>query len=445
MHADVCIVGAGYTGMWTAWALAGAEPGLEVVVLEAEEAGFGASGRNGGWLSGLLPGDRDRLARTSAHRRGGGRAGVAALQRHLIQALDDVVAACAAEGIDADIRRGGTLAVATTAAQLTRLRQARAEDREWGLGPEDEWEIDAGEVRGRLAVAGALGGVYSPHCARLHPAKLARGLAAAVERRGVRIFERTPVLGVGTGVVRAVTGEVRAPWVVRATEGFTASLPGLRRRLLPMNSSMVITDPLPRPVWEHIGWRGAETVRNAAHVYVYAQRTADDRIAIGGRGVPYRFGSATGGAGSTPPGTADQLAAALRRLLPDVGQVGIDHVWSGVLGVHRDWCPAIGLERNPGGAGGLAWAGGYVGDGVTTAHLAGRTLADLILGRDTSRAALPWVGHTSRAWEPEPLRWLGVRGVYALYRAADRAEARRPSQGRSSWWAVGADRISGRR
>jgi glycine/D-amino acid oxidase-like deaminating enzyme len=266
VRADVCIVGAGYTGMWTAWALAEAEPGLEVIVLEAEAAGFGASGRNGGWLSGLLAGDRDRLARTSAHRRGGGRTGVAALQRHLIQALDDVVTTCAAEGIDADIHRGGTLAVATTAAQLTRLRQARADDQEWGLGPEDEWDLDAEEVGGRLAVAGALGGVYSPHCARLHPAKLARGLAAAVERRGVRIFEQTPVLGVGTGVVRAVTGEVRAPWVVRATEGFTASLPGLRRRLLPMNSSMIITDPLPRPVWEQIGWRGAETVRDAAHV-----------------------------------------------------------------------------------------------------------------------------------------------------------------------------------
>jgi glycine/D-amino acid oxidase-like deaminating enzyme len=442
IDADVCIVGAGYTGLWTAWALADADPRLRIVVVEAESAGFGASGRNGGWLSGLMPGDRDRLAEGSAGRPGGGRAGVMALQRHLIDAVGEVVKACAADGIDADIQEGGTLAVATTAAQLRRLRAGAEADRAWGLGPEDQWELGAGEVGDRIAVAGAVGGVYSPHCARIQPAKLARGLAEAVERRGVTIYERTRAWGIEPGRVRTPGGDVAAPWVIRATEGFTATLPGLHRRLLPVNSSMIVTEPLPPEFWARAGWAGAETLRDAAHVYVYAQRTADGRIAIGGRGIPYRFGSRIDATGRTPAATASQLSAALGRLLPDAGHAPpVAHVWSGVLGVARDWCPAIGVQ--PAGDGGLAWAGGYVGDGVTTSHLAGCTLADLILGRDTARTTLPWVGHTSRDWEPEPLRWLGVRGVYALFRAADRAERRHPDRPQTSTWATLAARLSG--
>jgi glycine/D-amino acid oxidase-like deaminating enzyme len=442
MDVDVCIVGAGYTGLWTAWALAGADPRLRIAVVESTYAGFGASGRNGGWLSGLLPGDRDRLARTSAGQPGGGRSGVVALQRHLIDAASDVIKTCATEGIDAEIQAGGTLAVATGAAQLGRLRAELTEDRAWGLSEEDEWELSATEVADRVAVAGAVGGLYNRHCARIQPAKLARGLADAVERRGVSLYERTPALAVASDRVRTAAGDVRASWVVLATEGFTASVPGYRRRLLPMNSSMIVTEPLPRETWDHIGWSGMETVRDAAHVYIYAQRSADGRIALGGRGVPYRFASRFEPSGRTPASTTAELAAALARLFPAAAATPVAQAWSGVLGVARDWCPSVGMLRR--GEGGWAWAGGYSGDGVTTSFLAGRTLADLILGRETELTVLPWVGHTSRSWEPEPLRWLGVRSVYRLYRAADRAEARRPAGPRTSPWARLADRISGR-
>ena len=442
LDVDVCIVGAGYTGLWTAWALATADPGLRVAVLEAEHAGFGASGRNGGWLSGLMPGSRERLAHQSADRPGGGRPGVVALQRHLNDTVTDVIKACAAAGIDADIFPGGTLAIATTSAQLARLRAGLAEDRAWGLGGEDQWELTAADVAARVAVGGAIGGVFSPHCARVHPAKLVRGLAAAVARRGVAIYERTPALAVEPGRVHTAAGDVRSAWVVLATEGFTVGLPGFHRRLLPMNSSMIVTAPLPPDMWARLGWAGRETWRDAAHLYAYAQRTADDRIAIGGRGVPYRFGSRLDWRGVTPPLTAHRLAAAMLRLLPAAAEAPVAHVWSGVLGVARDWCPAVGVSRHA--SGGLAWAGGYVGDGVATSHLAGRTLADLVLGRHTDLTVLPWVDHASRTWEPEPLRWLGVRSVYALYRAADRVEARHPARARTSRWARLADLVSGR-
>jgi glycine/D-amino acid oxidase-like deaminating enzyme len=235
-----------------------------------------------------------------------------------------------------------------------------------------------------------------------------------------------------------VFGDVSARWVVRATEGFTAGLTGLGRRLLPMNSSMIVTEPMGPDRWAAIGWEGAETLADGAHAYLYAQRTADGRVAIGGRGVPYRFGSRTDRRGVTPPKTADDLTAGLHRLLPETLGIDIAHAWCGVLGVARDWCPSVGVDR----ASGIAWAGGYVGDGVTTAHLAGRTLADLIVGRDTDLTRLPWVGHQSPHWEPEPLRWAGVHGIYGLYRAADRAEAN--DGDRTSVWARVADRISGR-
>jgi glycine/D-amino acid oxidase-like deaminating enzyme len=413
-EADVCIVGAGYTGLWTAWALASARPDLRIVIVEAAHVGFGASGRNGGWLSGLLPGDRALWAAGPR-----GRDGVVALQRALNAAVDDVLGVCAAEGIEADAVKGGTLAVATSAAQVSRLHASFEADQEWGVGPDDAWMLSAAEVAARVRVAGAQAGVFNPNCARIQPAKLVRGLADAVERRGVTIFESTPATSIEPHLVRTDFGDISAKWVVRATEGFTSGLPGYGRSLLPMNSSMVVTSPLSDAAWDEIGWSGMETLRDEAHVYAYAQRTADGRIALGGRGIPYRWGSRLDHRGETDAGTAEALAATVRRLFPAAGSVRLAHSWCGVLGVARDWCPSVGLDP----ATGIGWAGGYVGDGVTASHLAGRTLADLILGQDSELVTLPWVGHRSRHWEPEPLRWAGVKSIYALYRAADRAES----------------------
>lgn len=205
-----------------------------------------------------------------------------------------------------------------------------------------------------------------------------------------------------------------------------------------MNSSMIVTASLSEATWEEIGWRAGETLGDSAHTFMYAQRTADDRIAIGGRGVPYRYGSRIDKNGETPVGTITELRQVLEDFFPMLGDVAIEHAWSGVLGVPRDWCATVGLDR----ATGMAAAGGYVGHGVTTTNLAGRTLRDLILGHDSDLTSLPWVDWHSRAWEPEPLRWLGVRSLYLAYRAADRAEASRRST--TSHIARAADIISGR-
>ncbi|MGH8826336.1 MAG: NAD(P)/FAD-dependent oxidoreductase, partial [Jiangellaceae bacterium] len=284
----------------------------------------------------------------------------------------------------------------------------------------------------------AIGAAFSPHTARIQPAKLVSGLARAVERHGVRIYENTPALTIRPGAVRTVNGDVRAATVLRCTEGFTRDLPGQRRTFLPMNSSMLVTEPLPAGVWDAIGWAGREVLGDMAHAYLYAQRTADDRIALGGRGVPYRFGSRLDVDGSTAAATVRQLHRALRRTFPQVRDARIDHVWSGVLGVPRDWCSQVSFDPSTG----LGHAGGYVGHGVATANLAGRTLRDLVLGRQTDLTRLPHVNWSGRRWEPEPLRWLGVRAMYVAYRAADRQEARQRAG--TSWIAGAADRVSGR-
>ena len=383
-------------------------------MLEQEFCGYGASGRNGGWLSSLLPGPA---------RRYGPRVGE--LRRAMQQSIDEVERVTTAEGIDAQLLRAGTVTVARTPAQLARLEKHVAADQTEVGGDADTVLLNAGDVTKRINIAGALGGSWTRHCARIHPARLVRGLAQAAERVGVRIHESSPVTRISAGRVEVGDLTVRARIVIRATEGYSAALPGLRRTWLPMNSSMIVTEPLPDRVWDEIGWEGFETLGDHAHAYLYAQRTAAGRIALGGRGVPYRFASRTDSAGETAPSTVADLTALLRTLFPVAAGVPIAHAWSGVLGVPRDWCATVGLDRRTG----LGWAGGYVGDGVTTSNLAGRTLTDLILGRETTLTALPWVGREPRRWEPEPARWLGVHGLYRAYRLADAREARASAVG----------------
>ena len=431
--ADVCIVGAGYTGLWTAYYLRRADPGLRVVVLEQHFAGYGASGRNGGWVTATLPGSRDRYAR---HPRG--RAGVRELEQQLRETVDEVARVCQAEGIDAGLVKGGTLSVATSAAQDARLRQRLEQERSWGDGPRIVRHLKKEELAARLQVTGAVGALYWPDCARVQPASLAAGLAEVVAGAGVQLYEGTPVRSISAGVARTDTGDVRAPFVLRCTEGFTAGLPGQHRTLLPMNSSMIVTGPLSGAAWKTIGWDGCETLGDEAHAYIYAQRTADGRIALGGRGIPYRFGSGLDSGGAIADSTVTQLGRILRRMFPATAEAGLDHAWCGVLGVPRDWCATVMMDPRTG----LGWAGGYSGHGVAAANLAGRTLADLVRGVPSPLTTLPWVGHRSPRWEPEPARWAGVRGLYTLYRTADRLEAAGRS-GRTSLLARAGDMISG--
>jgi glycine/D-amino acid oxidase-like deaminating enzyme len=431
LEVDVCVVGGGFTGLWTAYELRRAEPGLSVAVLEAEHVGFGASGRNGGWVMGELSGSPEKWQRR------GGRGGPRAMARAIHDTLGVIGSVVDREQIECDWCHGGSLVVARNRPQLERLRAAGASGRAW-LGEDAAWRLlDQDELQQRVTVDRGIGALYTPHCARVQPAKLVAGLAVAAERAGAVIYEHTPVWKVAAGVARAAAGGVRARYVILATEAYTADLPGLHRMLLPLNSTMIVTEPLPAGLWQRLGWDGAETLNEGAHLYTYSQRTADGRIAIGGRGVPYRFGSLTDREGPVPERTVQELRMRLCDMFPELIGVGVTRAWHGVFGVLRDWCPSVGLNSTTG----IGFAGGYVGLGVAASNLAARTMCDLILGRDSELTRLPWVGHPRRSWEPEPLRFLGARTIYGLYRLADRREDR---TGRSSRIAAVASFVAGR-
>lgn len=426
---DVAIVGAGYTGLWTAYHLITADPAMRVAVVEKEIAGFGASGRNGGWVSALFPTSLRRMATER------GRDAAVRMQERLHRAVPEIGELAAAEGIDCDFEQGGYLSVARNPAQLARMREEVADYATWGFGDDDHRLLSAEEVGEFASVAGALGGAWTPHCAVVHPARLVRGLAAAVERRGVKIYERSPAIDVGSGRVVTTHGTVRAANVVLATEGYTPTVAGRRRAIAPVYSLMTATEPLPAQVWEQIGLETRPTFADNRHLVVYGQRTKDGRIAFGGRGAPYHYASRV-----SPDYDRDQrVHQMLRRILvemfPVLADVHFTHAWGGNLGVPRDWFPSVHLDRRTG----LAFAGGYVGDGVATSALAGRTLAAMIREDDPEDlAGLPWAGRTSRPWEPEPLRWLGVNAVTALMTSADWSERRtgRPSWAASTFWSA---------
>lgn len=408
---DVAIVGGGYTGLWTAYYLLETDPTLRVAIVEQEVAGFGASGRNGGWCSALLPTSATALARE--HGAPAARAQYAAMR----DTVGEVVRVATVESIDADIAHGGTVVLARSGAQFERARHGVDEAAEFGI---DLDLLAADAARQRLAATSVRGGTYTPHCVVIHPAKLARGLADVVEARGAAIYEQTRATTVGPGAVVTPNGTLHAGVVVRATEGYTPGLTGLRRAIVPVYSLVVATAPLPEATWRQIGLAERETFSDFRHLIIYGQRTADGRMVFGGRGAPYHFGSRIRPSYDRVPRVFAALRRALVELFPVLRDVPITHRWGGPLGVARDWHASVGLDSTTG----MAWAGGYVGDGVATANLAGRTLAALILGTGSAMTSLPWVNHRSRNWEPEPLRWLGSNAALRAMTWADTSEER---------------------
>jgi glycine/D-amino acid oxidase-like deaminating enzyme len=424
--ADVAIVGAGFTGLWTALHLAQADPTLRIRVLEREVAGFGASGRNGGWCSALFPASWRRMARDAP------REAVVAMQRALQQSVDDVGATAAEHGIDCHYARGGALSLLRNAAQLAAAKREVADARAWGFGAETLELLSAEQTAERVRATRTQGALATGACAALQPAMLVHGLADAVERSGVVVNEHTEVIDVRRRCLLTRSGTVTADVVLVATEGYTAQLPGRRRDIAPVYSLMLATEPLPADVLASIGLEDRATFSDHRHLTVYGQRTWDKRIAFGGRGAPYHFASRVDPSYERVNRVHDALHAALVDMFPVLRDARITHRWGGNLGVPRDWYPSVGFDR----ASGMAWAGGYVGDGVAASYLAGRTLADLVVGADTERTRLPWVRRRTAKWEPEPLRWLGVNGVTALMARADRTEERtgRPSRTAAGFW-----------
>lgn len=407
-------MGGGYTGLWTAYYLLAIDPSIRVMVIERDIVGFGASGRNGGWCVGELaasPKRHEAVADNDAARR---------FLRALHDAVDEVGRVADREGIDCQYAKGGAIRLARNRAHLARQReQVELFHTGYGLSEDDMRMLSADEARTHLAATGVVGGMFFAHAAALHPARLVRGLGDAVERLGGMIVEGTAATAIEPGRVVTDRGIVNAEVVVRALEGYTSTLDGNHRSLAPLYSLMVATEPIDDALWADIGLGHRQTFTDDRFMVIYGQRTADGRIAFGGRGAPYNFGSRIVSSVEQRSRTHNRIVKSLVELLPMLSDVAITHRWGGVLGVSRDWFPSVGFDRESG----MAWGGGYVGEGVAAANLAGRTLAELITETDSPRIDLPWVGHRSRQWAPEPLRWLGINGALRIMGIADRSEA----------------------
>ena len=431
VEVDVAVVGGGFSGLWTAYYLHRLDPSLRIAVLEKTHCGFGASGRNGGWAVGELAGSFEAYAAR------GGDAAALQLHREVFDSVDEIGRVLHAEDIDGDYAKGGTIYVARSAPQEQRGRADVAESHAHGLTEDDIRWVDAEEASTHLGATKVRGGVHFAHTASVDPAKIARGLADVLERGGVSVFEQTAVLGIeptsgdAAGArVRTEHGTVSADVVVRATEAYTRDLEGERRTIAPIYSFMIATEPLDAGAFQDIGLHQRQTFADMRYMVTYGQRTADDRLAFGCAGVPYLFGSKISAEHENHLPTHRNIHEILVDMLPQVADAEITHRWGGVLGIPRQWVPGLTFDR----ASGVATLGGYIGEGVAAANLAGRTLAELIVGEETVRTGLPWVGVTNRKWEPEPLRFIGVRASRGILTKADDLEFRKDEEAKFATW-----------
>ncbi len=417
---DVAILGAGYSGLWTAYYLLRQNPGWRVAVVEKEIAGFGASGRNGGWCSPKFPVTAAMLEQRY------GREPARALLLAMFEAVVEVGRMCAEEQIDAHFQMGGCLSLARGAHQVPALRATHAGYERLGLGDHHRL-ISVEEARERVNASKIAGAMYTTCSACVHPGRLVRGLSHAVEQRGGVIYEQTEVTRFEAGAnAKLVTraGEIRArKAVVLAGEAYLSRLAQMHRALMPVYSLIVLTEPLTQTQWSEIGWRSRETVSSQRLTVDYLSKTLDGRILFGSRGAPYRFGSKITDGQDQHEVTHAHARRAVTDWFPSLQGVKFTHAWGGPLGMPRDWMPAVAFDP----ATRIGMACGYTGQGVATTNLAGRVLASLIGEKRTALDTLPLAQRRSPQWEIEPFRWMGVRYTQAAFQRIDEAaEGGRP-------------------
>jgi len=413
VDADVAIVGAGFTGLWSAYYLTKLDPSVRIVIVDAHYPGYGASGRNGGWVSALFPAHLSALARASSKDQA----------RHMHTAMrenvSDIGLAIEEHGWNVDWAQGGTVVAARTPVQNRRAHTEVAELTKWGFDS-DLVYLNRSETLDRINATDVLGGTFTPHCAAINPYKLVCALTGHLQSRGVKIYQNSPVTAIESGRIIGHQFSVNAPITIRATEGYTASLTGLERNLAPVYSMMLATEPLTPEIRSSIGLASRETFSDFRNLIIYGQITADNRIAFGGRGAPYHFGSRIEARNDHNASVHQGLWGVLTDMFPALHKTRVTHTWGGPLGIARDWWASCGFDP----ATGQAWSGGYVGDGLGTSHLGGKTLAHLITGAPSEITGLPWVNHRSRKWEPEPFRWLGANAGLQVMQRADSYEDR---------------------
>ncbi|MGA1293179.1 MAG: NAD(P)/FAD-dependent oxidoreductase [Candidatus Nanopelagicales bacterium] len=412
LELDVAIIGAGYTGLWSAYYLKQNEPNLKIGVIEANVAGFGASGRNGGWCSALFPVGLEKLAKQSD------RQTAIRMQKTMFETVDEVGRVIEKENIDAEWQKGGSYSIARDEIQLKRAKEEAAHFKEWGFSDDDFTFFDKTAATIRINAANILGTTFTPHCASINPAKLVRQLSDVVERMGVKIYENSKVTRFLKNKVFVNNYQINAKFIINATEAYRSNFKQYKRASIPVYSLMIATEPLSQDIWNEIGLKNRETFADYRNVIIYGQRTKDNRFAFGGRGAPYHYGSKINPVFDQHARTHHDLLETLIDIFPVIKGVKVTHTWGGPLAIARDWAAHVTIDKNSN----ILSAGSYVGDGVGTSNLAGRTISDLILNKDTNLTNLPWVQHKSRKWEIEPFRWIGINSTLQMAKIADVVE-----------------------
>ena len=412
LRADVCIVGGGYTGLWTALALKEREPSLDVVLLEADVCGGGASGRNGGFvlswwakfktLKALYgAGEAQRLAQASA------------------DAVAEIGRSCESEGIDAHYEPDGWLWTATSHAQVGAWRTTLDELAREGLRPFQE--LDPAEVERRAGSPIHVAGVFEPTAATVQPALLARGLRRVALARGVRIYERSPMRAIAADrppVVRTPSGSVRAARVVVATNAWASGFRELRRRLVVIASDMIATEPVPERLRAE-GWEGGLAISDSRLLVNYFRATRDGRVAFGRGGGTLAFGGRVGGAFDGLSPRSDDVARSFRSLYPQFADVPVALSWTGPIDRSVTSLPFFGRL---GGREDVLYGVGYSGNGVGPALLGGRILASLALGVSDEWSESPLARGPVSRFPPEPARFVGGHVVRAAVARKERTE-----------------------
>jgi glycine/D-amino acid oxidase-like deaminating enzyme len=402
---DVAIIGGGFSGLWSAYHLLELNPKLSIVIFEAKSIGYGASGRNGGWVSSDYPVYRKTLEK---------RHGIDStnnLFKALFNAIDEIGEIARQIAPKASFVKSGTITFARNKAQERRLRQSADSEHIWR---------SASEISELIQVSDLRGGLFNPQCATINPFQLVLGLANYLEKKGVVIAEGVFATHTKQAVLAGST-LVKAPVVIRASEAF--SDPG--REFIPLYSLMIASEVLPDEIWDQIGVKDRFTFAEGTHLVNYAQRTADNRLAIGGRGASYPFGSKLKEEKEMTSSVHQSLERMAKRWFPVLNDVKFTHAWGGAVAITRNWEPYIQFDK----ASGYARLGGYAGDGLTMSYLASKILAELIVGRESEYTNLHLVNQKIRKWEIEPIRYLAVNSLVKLSGIADKEEARtaRPS------------------
>jgi len=395
-------------------------PNSRIVIIDANEVGFGASGRNGGWCSGFMPNSIDELAELH------GREAAIEMYRQSFATLDEIESVLVNENIDCDFHRGGTICGATNSVQASRVTSGITKFHDFGFTEDDIRQLSQTEVEHRINISNLQLASYTPHCAVIHPAKLVDGLARVVEKLGVKIYENSPVTQYQSGSIKTNHVTCRAQLIIRATEGFTSSIKTHRRILAPLYSYMIATSPLTESQLQTLGWKNRETYHDARNMIIYCQLTADKRIAFGGRGAPYHFASRVKPSYNTHPLIHEKICNSMREIFEKIGDLEITHKWGGPLGVPRNWNPSVNFDARSG----LGSLGGYVGDGVAASNLAARTMAHLIAEDNHELTQLCWANNQSRKWEVEPLRYFGINGLLKISESIDAYESKTNSPDR---------------